>query len=424
MIDNNKTYDLKTDPQKLIENPLLAEYWTTKVRNVDGDFIYGFAEYLGLTFRVKNGKIKLQGSLHKYRNLGKHNYNDFRAVDVAEVVRELSERFEIDTAQTLLNNVEFGVNVVLPFGVNVVLDNLITYKGKSFDRKVEKGMSFYECRMSKFTIKTYDKGKQYNLPDNVLRFEIKVTAMQYLETKGIKLRYLSDLLNMDIYEPLGNILTEVFEEILFGDNTLNESDLTIKELETYLRGSNSKAWKPQAGEKERKRLQRLEYEFKGILERHRKGVNFRSVVSDLIRMKSLELSQISQNSKGEYDFLAFSLFPFSPEINDNGKGRFVSNINISHNRYLGQGPNAKPKLCSGCGCRIDQEKKYHSLDCKFRRDERNERSNARNNFRTKYYKSAMVENTLFDVSGTLVLTDQQNEWINRKLEKNYSNKKS
>lgn len=78
--------------------------------------------------------------------------------------------------------------------------------------------------------------------------------MQYLETKGVKLRYLSDLLNMNIFEPLGNILTEVFEEILFGDNTINENDLTTKELETFLRGSNPRAWKPQAEERERKML--------------------------------------------------------------------------------------------------------------------------------------------------------------------------
>jgi hypothetical protein len=423
MIDNNKTYDLKTDPQKLIENPILAEYWKTMVRNVDGTFSYGLAEYLGLTFRLKNGKIKLQGSLHKYRNLGKHNYDDFSVVDVAEVVHELERNFRIDIYSTVLNNVEFGVNVVLPFGVHVVLDNLITYKGKSFDRKVEKGMSFYECRMSKFTIKIYDKGKQYNLPDNVLRFEIKVTAMQYLETKGIKLRYLSDLLNMDIYEPLGNILTEVFEEILFGDNTINESNLTTKERETYLRGSNPRAWKPQIGEKERKRLQRLEYEFKGILERHRTGVNFRSVVSDLIRVKSLELSQISQNSKGEYDVLIFSLFPFSPEINDRGKGRFVSNINISHNRYLGQCTNTKIKKCSGCGKPIERDKTYHSEECRDRKLERNARSNPKNNFRGQF-KRVIEKPSLFDVVDLVKLSEEQNNWINRKLEKNYSNKKS
>jgi hypothetical protein len=384
MIDGIKTYDLKTDPQKLIENPYLDGHWKTTI-NSDAEPLFDFAEYFGLKFQLKHGKVRLQGSVHKYRNAGRHNYDDFRAVDVAEVVRELSERFEIDTAQTLLNNVEFGVNVVLPFGVNVVLDNLIVYKGQPFNPIVEDKMSYYQCKRTKFIIKIYDKTKQFDLPNNVLRFEIKVTAMQYLETKGIKLRYLSDLLNMDIYEPLGNVLTEVFEEILFGDNTINESDLTTKERETYLRGSNPRAWTPQKGEKERKRLQRLEYEFKGILERHRTGVNFRSVVSDLIRVKSLELSQISQNSEGECNILAFSLFPFLPEINDSVKGLIVPNINFNYTRNLGQCTNTKIKKCAGCRKVLkDNQLGYCSEKCKIGKNRRNDKSNPRHGFIRKY----------------------------------------
>ena len=297
MIDGIKTYDLKTDPQKLIKNPYLDGHWKTTI-NSDAEPLFDFAEYFGLKFQLKNGKVRLQGSVHKYRNAGRHNYDDFRAVNVAEVVRELSERFEIDTAQTLLNNVEFGVNVVLPFGVHIVLNNLIVYKGEPFMKVVEDGMSYYQCKRTHFIIKIYDKGKQYNLPNNVLRFEIKVMRMQYLETKGMtkgtKLRYLSDLLNMNIYEPLGNILTEVFEGILFGDNTLDEKGLNTKELETFLRGSNPKAWQEKGGQNVSRKLQRLESSFQVLLERHRKGVNFKSVVSDLIRKKSLELSTFYQ----------------------------------------------------------------------------------------------------------------------------------
>ena len=410
MIDNNKTYDLKTDPQKLIENPYLFGHWKTTI-NSDAEPLYDFAEYLGLTFRLKNGKIKLQGSLHKYRNLGKHNYDDFTAVEVAEIVRELSERFGIDLYSTVLNNVEFGVNVVLPFGVSLVLDNLITYKGKHFEHKEGKGMSFYECRMSKFTIKIYDKGKQYNLPNNVLRFEIKVTAMQYLETMGVKLRYLSDLLNMAIYEPLGNILTEVFEEILFGDNTINESDLTDKEGRTYSRGSNPKTWKSQRGETERKRLQRLEHEFKSILERHRTNVDFRSVVSDLIRVKSLELSQISQNSNDGYNVFALGLFPYSSNEKDIGKGQFVPNINISHSRYLGQCTNDKINKCAGCRKVLkDNQFGYCSDRCKTKKDARNNKSNPRHGFMRQYDK-ILITPSLFEVSEMVKLSELQKQWI-------------
>ena len=413
MFDGIKIYCLMTDPQKLIENPYLAEYWTTKVRNVDGTFIHGFAEYLSLMFRLKNKKVRLQGSLHKYRNAGRHNYDDFRAVDVAEVVHELENNLKIDLYSTLINNVEFGVNVVLPFRVHVVLDNLITYKGQPFERFVDKGISYYQCKLSKFIIKIYDKGKQYNLPDNVLRFEIKVTAMQYLETKGIKLRYLSDLLNMDIYKPLGNTLTEVFEEILFGDNTLNESDLTTKELETYLRGSNPKTWRPQKGDKERKRLQRLEHEFKSILKHHRINVDFRSVVFDLIRAKSLELSQISQNSNDGYNVFALGLFPYSLTEKDNGKGEFVPNINLIYNRHSGQCTDDKIKKCASCRKVLnDNQLKYCSERCKIKKDERNERSNPKNHFKEQF-KKVIETPSLFDVSGLLKLTEQQKQWISK-----------
>ena len=92
-------------------------------------------------------------------------------------LRKLSERFEIDTTTTFLNYVEFGVNIVLTFGVHVVLNNLINYKGKEFGYEVEEGISYYQCKRPKFIIKIYDKTKQFNLPDNVLRFEIKVIAI-------------------------------------------------------------------------------------------------------------------------------------------------------------------------------------------------------------------------------------------------------
>ena len=419
MIDGIKTYDLKTDPQKLIENQYLDGHWKTTI-NSDAEPLFDFAEYFGLKFQLKHGKVRLQGSVHKYRNNGRHNYDDFNTMDVAKVVRELSERFEIDTAQTLLNNVEFGVNVVLPFGVHIVLNNLIVFKGEPFMKVVEEGMSYYQCKKTHFIIKIYDKGKQYKLPENVLRFEIKVMRMQYFETKGIKLRYLSDLLNMDIYEPLGNILTEVFEGILFGDNTLNEKALSQKDLTTFLRGSNPKAWQEKGGQKVSRKLQRFECSFKAILERHRTGVNFRSVVSDLIRKKSLELSTFYQEVE---NIFRLENVHFLPTNSQEQKDPNVHFLHFSYSVNNVHSDNAKPKLCSGSGCRIDRDKKYHSLECIFRNIKRNAKSNPQHNFRTKYYKSVNLGNTLFDVSGTLVLNEMQQEFISRKLKKNYQNKK-
>lgn len=154
---------------------------------------------------------------------------------------------------------------------------------------------------------------------------------------------------------------------------------------------------------------------KKILERHRTGVNFRSVVSDLIRPKSLELSQISQNSNIENSVFSMVLFPYLSNENDSVKSQ-------SENGNVEQSKKPKRILCSGCGQPIGTRKTYHSLDCKFRRDERNGESNPQHNFITKYRKSSNIENTLFDVSGMLILNEQQHEWINRKLKKIFKQK--
>ena len=62
MIDGIKTYDAKTDPQKLIENPYLDGHWKTTI-NSDAEPLFDFAEYFGLKFQLKHGKVRLQGSV-------------------------------------------------------------------------------------------------------------------------------------------------------------------------------------------------------------------------------------------------------------------------------------------------------------------------------------------------------------------------
>ena len=43
---------------------------------------------------------------------------------------------------------------------------------------------------------------QYNLNENILRFEIKVKKMHYLKSKKINIQTLADLLNLDVIEDL------------------------------------------------------------------------------------------------------------------------------------------------------------------------------------------------------------------------------
>jgi hypothetical protein len=414
MIDSIKTLNLSTNLSKLEKNEDLAKYWKTTVRNDSGEILEGSVKFNGLIFSVKKGVCSLNGSLHKYQNHGLHNYDDFTAVDVAEVVLDIERRFDVDINATELNGLEWGANVVLPFAVNRVLDNLITYKGVPFREGDGKDMEYYECKLTYFKIKVYNKGKEFKLPENVLRFEIKVMKMQYFERKRITLKYFSDLLNRDIYEPLGNILTEVFEGILFGDNTLNESKLSDKEVKIFLRGNNPKTWKTPKGETERKRLYRLEKSYKEVLERHSTGVNVQRVVSELIKNKWSELSRIYRPN----DLEIVPYLPLLKEEENGGEKPELSRIYILDEKIdtghtLNKKSFEKVKKCSGCGLPLlPHQKTYHNEDCRNRKTERNARSNPRNWFKYKYHKTIRVPSLFEDVTQHFKLNPQQSLWIN------------
>ena len=177
----------------------------------------------------------------------------------------------------------------------------------------------------------------------------------------------------------------------------------------------------------KKKIQRLRKSYTGIIDKYRTGIDFKKEVLELIRLKSLELADIDKKSvhisqhfeevkNSEIVHISHSLL----SVND-GQTYLDDDIILT--------PSFQPEdlnkcWCSGCGKPIGTRKTYHSSDCIFRNVKRNAKSNPQHNFRTKYYKSVNVGDTLFDVSGTLILNEQQQEFIKRKLKKNYSNKKS
>ena len=177
MIDGVTLLKVATDPDKLRSCPLLVNLFDKE-----------YARLKGLRFEIKNlldkdtGEIRkviqLNGSVHKYRNEGVHNSDDFNANDAISTIEKICNNFEIDPQRTGINGVEFGVNVVLPFPVKLLLDNLICYDGKPFKSEIKEGMRFYKCEKTQFSIKAYDKGLQNKLPINLLRFEVSADKKQ------------------------------------------------------------------------------------------------------------------------------------------------------------------------------------------------------------------------------------------------------
>ena len=213
-------------------------------------------------------------------------------------VEEWVRTYGLNAGRSILNTVEVGINLQLPFPVDDLLRALICYRGVPFTRHNDNGFDYYQAKRQQYVVKVYDKGTEYDLPGNVLRFEIKVLRMHYLHRQGIHLNVLADLLNPAYYPALGRLLTETFEGILFDEPLLSKNNVPTRYRELLIEGRNPRYWQqPKQDEpgpvrwsggtadyeKCRKQLQRDETRFRKILADHRPGPDWQSETAANLR---------------------------------------------------------------------------------------------------------------------------------------------
>lgn len=285
---------------------LLSKPMSAKVRGVSITLI----PPVGIEVGRHLNYCEFKGSLHKYRNAGQHNADDFTAADLLAVLDDLVLRFGIDPFRSRLNSVEFGVNIELPFPVDYLITRLISYKGVPFILDIETGI-YYQAKTEQYIVKVYDKGSQYRndvpgLPANLLRVEVKVREMRYLTDKGIRLNTLADLLTVEYYPVLGAILSETFGTILFDEPTVTRDPpegLKQRDRELLLQGWNSAYWQRSKGlpekdrDREQKRRRRDEMRFRSLLDQYRAGRDWQTDVAELIRQKWVELSTVTTDTR-------------------------------------------------------------------------------------------------------------------------------
>lgn len=211
MIDGFKTGYLSLNVYQLAE---------TLGINIDPQTVYAKVSSLifGFIDRVdtSTGEIRkvctLHGSLHKYANGGVHNADSFRLSDLYRVFTEFKEVYGINPNITRLQNVEFGVNIKLPYDPHRILKAIRTYKGKTFVPMGEHGI---EYKTKEYKIKIYDKGRQCGVPgfENVLRIEVKA-IVSYLKKQGVYVPLLGDLLSITVWQQLERLLIETLESIV------------------------------------------------------------------------------------------------------------------------------------------------------------------------------------------------------------------
>ena len=169
--------------------------------------------------------IEIAGSLHKNYYNGM-NYMPFSFKELEDEIYEVCEHFLFVPDKLKIQNLEIGINVKTSFSpYEYLTNNLLLYKTKPFKayKKGENGKELgYYCEGLP-QVKIYDKGKQYDLPYNLLRFEIRYKKSFPLNKLGVIT--LGDLLKIQNLKKLSEKVCEAW-----GDVLLYEEDLDLKSM--------------------------------------------------------------------------------------------------------------------------------------------------------------------------------------------------
>jgi hypothetical protein len=243
MIDYLKIHRLPVPQDKILKDdrltfPLSNVATTGEIMNRSQ-----VAHWQELQFVVRGEKVSLKGSLHKHFE-GGTNYRDFHLTDIKATIAKLAETFHFDPQQAIINFLEVGVNIPLDNDPTELIKTLVIYRNNPFTPLYVKGKGFgRKCETQQFTIKVYNKSLQYGLNEPLMRFEVKIKRMKYLERFGITGLTLADLTKPETYQPLKTILPEVLKGILIYDPEINpESIQNPKDLQLFTEGRYPEFW--------------------------------------------------------------------------------------------------------------------------------------------------------------------------------------
>ncbi len=234
--------------QKQLENNCLLDFQGLVTLNTAELSPQKTAEYNGMKFILyDSGYTLIQGSLHKYMNEGKHNYNDFSFNNLVEVITDLKNKFGLNLENCIFRNLEVGVNIIPPIKTNKVLDGLLIHHKQSF-KDIALGYNrgnYKQAEHCRYYVKVYNKKMQYqdkySIDTDILRFELKYVKMEDL--KKLKIFSLLDLMDLNKLHLLSAVLLKTWDDILLYDKTINKNDLSRINKETKIhQWQNSRYW--------------------------------------------------------------------------------------------------------------------------------------------------------------------------------------
>ena len=189
--------------------------------------------------------MMIRGSLHKNHFNGRNSERfsfDMLSAEIAHLCRSLNLKPE----SCNLRNIEIGLNLPLYFPVFPFIQNNVLmhstnpfeyYKRDSRGKVIGKYATHHQ-----YVVKLYDKGLQYDIVDNLLRFELRYKKMQIPNKYGIKT--LADLTDINKMRDFSKLLLMACDRLLIGNTDIQIDDIKLSpsQRQLILEGRNRDYW--------------------------------------------------------------------------------------------------------------------------------------------------------------------------------------
>jgi hypothetical protein len=183
-----------------------------------GEVKYPYTTNVGsMDVGVSKNSGYVKNSLHKLYNYNttgdEQNYNNFSYSTIRDTIDFLSKKV-IDVNSTKLTQLEFGINIAIDkLPELLVRRNFLQAK---FSNDYRGKGELKQFSHNNYFIKVYDKGKQFGLEENILRFEIKFIKAKEFQALGIC--NLEDLKSKGNLRRLFVYLLKRFDELTIVDD--------------------------------------------------------------------------------------------------------------------------------------------------------------------------------------------------------------
>lgn len=213
-----------------------------------GEVRYPFTtEKYGMRVILTKTTGSFRNSIHKSHNLvgtgRSQNYNDFCYSDICEHIDFLCKEFKGNLESGRITQLEFGFNLSLDVSVRELIRQEIVmhqFKGANHNIDFNGTGELKQFDYSTYLFKIYDKGRQYNVAENILRVELKFIKAR--ELQGLDIYHLEDLKDRKKLRMLFKVLLKRFNELTIIDD-YEESEINCQDdLGLLIKYSNPMFW--------------------------------------------------------------------------------------------------------------------------------------------------------------------------------------